>query len=375
MDLLGRASLEVPGGNPRQSLEELDTTAPNSPQLRAARGSNPFVPSIALDLSPPQRQPSPSRTPLSRVKSKINPFEHTRARSRGRADTAESTVGPVGIDEHLQESPETPERRKRSTSPVKKVMSRKTDDSSKSSSRASARRGKTSDEASGIRSLFKGSRGPVARVSDFLWKKDSPDMGRSSGFSTDESDVEELRASQTKSADNSRESSAEQHEHGEDLTIDREKRSFRNEMPEFRSPFENRGRTRGPTRGELRGLDPHRARDEHRETSRANLLEPPPRIDIQNASPSSSPDMKAVDSYYGSDISDNESRRPSFSAGVRGADARLNHILGLPGHHRASHPVTGLYGVDARRGSRPSLEGQRQWSISDRSICTCTGVP
>lgn len=373
----GRASLEVPGGNPRRSLEELDSTAPNSPQIHATKVSNAFVPSIAMDLSPPQRQASPSRNPLSRVKSKMNPFEHARARSRGRADTADSSMGPLGIDELVQESPETPERRKRSTSPIKIVMSRRTDDSSKTSSRGSIRRGKTNDETFGIRGLFKGPRGPVARVSDFLWKKEAPVTGTSSGFSTDESDVEDVRASRIKSTKGSRESSIGDTEQVDEHLHRKDNPSYLNDMPNFTSSFDGRGRTtRTPSdeiASEMMGLDPRQARDERRKTSRANFLEKPPRIDIQNASPASSPDLKPVDSYQGSDISDFDSQRGNFSNGVKGADARLNYILGTPGHHRQGFPVTGLYNVEASRGSRPSLEGNRQWSISDRGISSHRG--
>lgn len=371
-----RTSLEVPGNNPRRSLEDLDSTAPNSPQL-LAKVSNAFVPSIAMDLSPPTRQNSPPRNPLSKVKSKINPFEHSRARSRGRAETTESLVDiPSGNDERAAEIFETPERRKRSSSPVKKVLSRRTDDSSKSSSKGSIRKGKVSDEASGIRGLFKGSRGPVARVSDFLWRKESPLTGISSGFSTDESDGDESRGPDIKSAKGLGESITPQAEDVHEPSHLKESHSYLNEMPTFTSPFERRGRTTVATSDKTSaGMNDltQNMGDEQQSTSHNKPFITPPRIDIQNASPASSPDLKPADSGQGSDISDVESRRGSYPDGVQSADTRLDRILGMPGQHRPGFPVTGLYNVEANRGSRQSLEGKRQWSISDRGISTHRG--
>jgi hypothetical protein len=368
----GRASLEVPGGNPRGSLEELDSTAPNSPQLYASKVGSAFVPSIAMDLSPPPRNSSPSRNPLQRVKSKMNPFEHNRNRSRGRTDASEISVSNLDFDEALGDDPEISEKRKRSISPLKKMPSRRHDDSSKSSSRVSIRRGKTADEASGIRGLFKGSRGPVARVGDFLWKKESPVMSTSSGFSTDESDIEDVPGI-PKMGDTSRESSIGPFEIINDFLPRKEKPSYLNDMPSFTSPFDHRGRARQNSDDEAthaNSSSEREAREERRKVSRANLLEAPPRIDIHNASPSNSPVLEPL-SISDSNVSgrDLDSRRSSFNyPSVKTADQRLNFILGLPGHGRPDVPVTGLYNIEASRVDRPSLDGKRQWSISDAGI-------
>jgi len=370
----GRASLEVPGGNPRISLEGLDSTAPNSPQTRATKVANAFVPSIGMDLSPPppQRPSSPTRNPLLRVKSRINPFEHSRTRSRGRAGTIEKSVSAiVGPPEQVQYPPGTPEKRPRSTSPAKKVPSKRTGDSSTSSLKSSVRKGKANEETSGIRALFKGSRGPVARVSDFLWKKESPSMGTSSGFSTDDSDIEDTRGNK-----DSRDSSMTRADELSLASPTKEKLSYLGEMPSFTSPSERRGRpsrTRSDeTDAGTNSLDQRLAREERRRVSRVNLLGAPPRIDVQNASPSSSPGPnRAVSSHRDSSISDPESRRSSF--GVLSADARLNAVLGLPGRRRSALPVTGLSALEATHGARPSLDGNRQWSISDRGVSAHRG--
>lgn len=354
----GRASLEVPGGNPRSSLDDLDTTAPNSPQLQAAKFANSFVPSISMDLTPPPRKGSPSR--MAKVRSKINPFEHVRSHSRSRNDVAVETpvsgsVLNLNSRDHSK-SPDSVEQRPRSLSPTKQVVYRKTDDSAKTSRKSSIRRGKTGDEPSGIRGLFKGNRNPVARVSEFLWKKDSPIVGTSSGFSSDESDTEDFAF--PNEGNGSRESSTGNPE-GE-----RSSPLPAYDLPSFNSPHE-RGRQGKES------VDPtieRQAREERRRSSRAHLLNPPPRIDISGPSPGSSPDLPPADRFRGdTSYSDFDSRRPSYSSGVHRADARLNDILGRPGHKGAGFPVTGLSGLETT-SKRPSLDGKRQWSISDREV-------
>lgn len=373
----GRASLEVPGGNPRRSLD-LDSTAPNSPETKASKVANAFVPSIAMDLSPPRsRNTSPSRRPLSKVRSKILPFyERTRDSSRVRGEEKISEVVP-DFKEPTPESPDTLEDRRRSRSPIKRVESRKNDDSLKLKKGAgSIRRGKGED--SGIRGLFKGSKNPVTRMSDFLWKKES--SGIASGFSTDESDIEELRSSQTKSEKkSSRESSAGTPlDEFDAIAARKEKPSFIPDMPVFTSPFDRRGRSTRP-KDDPGSPEPSmnqekQAREERRKFSRAHLLELPPRIDVHTASPTSSPDIGAVDRFHrDSSVSDIESTRGSYSNGVQSADARLNAILGLPGRRRNALPITGLSSLETSHDTRPSLEGKRQWSISDRGTSVNRG--
>jgi hypothetical protein len=72
-------------------------------------------------------------------------------------------------------------------------------------------------------------------------------------------------------------------------------------------------------------------------------------------------------------VSDFESRRGSFATGVYGADARLNAILGIPGRKADTLPVTGLSALETSNNHRPSLEGKRHWSISDRGVSVHRG--
>ncbi|KAL2060640.1 hypothetical protein VTL71DRAFT_9281 [Oculimacula yallundae] len=355
----GRASLEVPGFAGRVSLEDLNTTAPNSPDTKARMGDK-FVPSIAMDLSSGRSRPtSPSRRPLSRMRSKIRPF-YERSQESGHHDEDDHIMTSI---EHDQESPDP---RRRSLSPIKKLVSRVTDESQKSSKKAgSIRKGK---EDSGIlRGLFK--RNPVSRVSDLLWKKESsPGLGHSSGFSTDESDIEETR---TPRRMHSRDSSiGTPFEDADDPLPQVERTSYINgvpPLPTFTSPFERRGR---PTRiqSDESYIDPNsRSRllpsRGDRKNGPKHLLEVTPRIDVQNASPTSSPDIGPTSHFHrDSSVSDIDSRRNS----VQIADARLNSILGLPGKRRNALPITGLASLEASHPRRPSLQ-DRQWPISDRS--------
>ncbi|TVY44180.1 hypothetical protein LSUB1_G003149 [Lachnellula subtilissima] len=362
----GRASLEVPGHRSRPSMDDLDSTAPNSPESRATKLANSFIPSIGMDLSSSWgRNLSPARTPLSKVKSKIRPAfrDHSRNRSHSRVrieQTPDSEL-PTPAKEHTPDSPSSADKRRQSTSPVKKTTSRRTDESHKATKKGSLRRGKT--EESGIRGLFKNTRNPVTRVSDMFWKtKESPaGYGGSSGFSTDDSDVEDIKPAKIKAEKPSQSDSAAIEEDSDSLLVEQEKPSYLNDMPTFTSPFERRGR---PIRTRSDNAE-HKAREERRKASRAQLLSPPPRIDVQNASPSSSPDTGHCNRFTrDSSVSDVGSRRESFAPGVEGADARLNAILGLPGKRRNALPITGLSNLETTH----DRSRERQWSISDQSV-------
>jgi hypothetical protein len=363
----GRASLEVPGDNPRSSLDDLNTTAPNSPVSRATKIKNAFIPGLNLDHSSSKsRQNSPTRTPLAKMKSKIKPlyvrgqavdYEHT--------DEDEALFGmssPPAKDQ-FQDYSDVPDPRRRSMSPVKKLSSRTTEDGLKKN--GSIRKSKGED--SGIRGLFK-ARNPVSRVSDLLFKKEPSAVGTSSGFSTDESDFEDARIKVE--AKGSRESSAGL-DNVDELSPPKERSSYlRNVpvLPTFTSPFERRGRSTRVKSNEIH--DPESSTSEKR--SRGRKLDAP-RIDVQNASPTSSPDNRLSRYDRDSSVSDIDSRQGSLSNGVRKADARLNSILGLPGKRRNALPITGLSSLETSHDTRPSLDGKRQWSISDRSMSSRRG--
>ncbi|KAM3069174.1 hypothetical protein ACMFMG_010694 [Clarireedia jacksonii] len=361
----GRPSLDVPSISPRNSLEGLDSTAPNSPQTKASKLVNSFVPSISLDLSSPKsRKSSPTRKrPLSRVRSKISHFrDHSREPSDERDQPDTSRLSIDSIDSRLSQTLDTPNGRNRSTSPTKKLLSRNTDESAKSlKKQASLRRGK--GEESGIRGLFKGSRGPVARVSDFLWKRD----GNNSGPSTDESDTDDYRQPTRKNEKKPPLDRQDTEAIDAEISSNKAIPTYINNMPSFKSPFENRGRSTKARKPE--GV-PDSEASEPEYSSKAHLAAP--RIDIHKASPASSPDLEPAGRRI-SDISDVSTRRGSYTRGVRSADARINAILGYPGQRRDALPVTGLSILEANQNKRPSLDDKRQWSISDSGVSVQRG--
>ncbi|QSZ30860.1 hypothetical protein DSL72_000418 [Monilinia vaccinii-corymbosi] len=360
----GRPSLEVPGVSPRNSLDGLDTTAPNSPQFRASRLSN-FVPSIGLDLSSPRsRRSSPNRKrALSRVRSKINPFrEHSRDRScedePEKSRVSIDSIGSIGSRIDLKEqSPDTPNRRNRSMSPVKKRATRDTDESAKPlKKQTSIRRGKP-DEPSGIRGLFKGSRGPVARVSEFLWKRD----WNNSTASTDESDTEDYRAPVRESEKIILLDKQDSRPVDVDIPHDKSISTYINDMPTFKSPLENRGRSTRSCKAEA----VVEAESPENDNSSRSKLEPPPRIEIDGVSPASSPDGE---NRRISNIFDISTHKGSYIRGVCSADARPNAILGYPGHKVDTMFVTGLSHVKANEDRRPSLDANSRWSHSKSGV-------
>jgi hypothetical protein len=356
----GRASLEVPmqGVRPRQSFDEFDSTAPNSPETRASRASNAFVPSMGFDISPSQsRSSSPLRKPLSRVKDKISSFHDSHKDKR------------VSLDDpriRLDSTPETPspgERQKRSISPFKNSSSKKTDDNARPALKTTGSVRKNKHEESGIRGLFKG-RNPVSRVGDFVWKTAKEQIpGLSSSYSSEDSDLEETSTPPARPKKDSRASSVGTVDHDAPGVVFREKAAYTRDLPKFTSPFEGRGRpVRIRNKDSKSGSDTY-GRESNRATARSSGLEPPPRIDIHNASPTSSPDSGPSNRRKrDSSVSDiDTSRRQSLASGIR-----LNEILGGSGLRRNALPMTGLANLEVN-SDRMSLDSQRQWSISDRA--------
>ncbi|KAG9229922.1 hypothetical protein BJ875DRAFT_473599 [Amylocarpus encephaloides] len=350
----GRASLEVPGSSPRYSLDELDSTAPHSPEATAKSLPNVFIPSI-MDLSPPRsRYTSPTRTPLSKVKHKMNPF-HDHHRDKSNRVLADDSPGPevLSSKEYLPETPVSEEKRRRSISPVKIISGKRP---------ANIRKNKNED--SSIKALFKSSRNPVIRVGDFIWKATKEQLpGISSGFSTDESDIEDIKAPEAKQS--SRTSSAGKLD--DDLSpvaVKNKKPAYSRDLPTFTSSFEPRGRPGRHRSDESKSFLRPRSRETLRKAAQQSALRPPPRIDVYNASPTSSPESDPFSrSKWDSSVFDINSSRQGLASGVR-----LNEVLDLPGKRRNSLPITGLANLEVSHDNRPPLDRKRQWSISDRGV-------
>ncbi|CAG8950983.1 hypothetical protein HYFRA_00006380 [Hymenoscyphus fraxineus] len=364
----GRPSLEVTGMSSRRSMEELDNTAPNSPETKASRAPLAFIPSIAMDLSPPvSRSISPTRT---KAKHKISPFrDHSRDRSRQRLPFEEESPLSAHLRELVPDIPSSTEKRRRSLSPVKSAP-RKSDEISKPSVKKNGSVRKAKGEDSGIKGLFKSSRNPLARAGDFIWKSAKEQLpGFSSAVSTDESDAEDVNTPQSKTQiSHSRASSvgisdAEMTE----LLGRKGDASYSHDLPSFKSPFEGRGR---PVKSRV---DQSKSKSDPQSTETLPdstlILKPPPTINVHGASPPTAlPDGLVTRRLRDPSPSDVEFRRQSLATGTR-----LNEILGMPGHRRDGLPITGLANLEVSQQAHASIDNRRHWSISDREVSVQRG--
>ncbi|KAK0630198.1 hypothetical protein B0T17DRAFT_607224 [Bombardia bombarda] len=327
----GRASLEVPNMARRFSTD-YDTSQPNSPELRAIRDRT-LIPAIGMDLSPASSRPSsPSRNPLTKVKSIF------RERSRDRPADMHSREGDSGIDppaphsERLLDSPATdksglpsPDRRS-SRSPLRKIVSKGTDTSSRSHKITGSVRVRSED--GGLRGLFRGPRidsvlrSGVSKVSDMIWRKEAGAAARDDLYSSTSSDQESDAGI---SRGRSRGTPQRATDRGETDASGQSGKSYLGVMPKFISSTEhNKSTSSGQTPLTVPGSHPA-SQPLSRRSSRFELLKPP-KIDIQTIS-------------------------SSYTDGVRAADARLNAVLAFSKGRDFSSSSVG-----------------RQWSIADQGI-------
>ncbi|KAK3299922.1 uncharacterized protein B0H64DRAFT_314209 [Chaetomium fimeti] len=316
----GRASLEVPTSR-RFSVDD-DTSQPNSPNLRPTPEVG-LVPALGMDLSPmSSRAGSPHRNPLTRVKGIFR--ERSKERNTDAHHLGEDG-GTLNPQDHWTGTPEptgsgvsSPQRRP-SRSPIgERILGHR---SHKSLSSAKLR---GEDGGISFRSLLRGPRidtvlrSGVSKVSDMIWRKDGDD---SSGTSSDDSEVEARGRSRGP-------------RHGRSRSAQDVKTLL--DAPLLQN-YESTSQTQ---------LQHPSVRPISRRSSRFDLLKPP-RIDVQNASPSTSPPPVQVRNQapVGSDT---ESQAGPDD--TRAASIRLDAALALP--HRSTIPAN------------------RQWSIADRSIAS-----
>ncbi len=290
----GRASLEVPR---RRSSADDDTSQPSSPNLRPTRDLS-RVPTIGLDLSPLSSRPgSPHRNPLAKVKS----IFRDRSRERIPESHAEDglTLYPpsetwLGTPESAGSSVPSPQRR-----PSRSPLGHRPH---KSLSSARLR----GEGGAGLRSLLRGPRidtvlrSGVSKVSDMIWRKDGDES-----LSTSDSDAESRGRSRRP-------------RHGRSLSV-QDAKSLMDAPPLL--PDNKTGRFQHPP-----------SRPISRRSSRFDLLKPP-RIDVQNASPSvSPPQLPTLPHDVGSDAE-------SQAGDIRAATARLDAVLARNTRHWSiAHP-------------------------------------
>ncbi|KAM7222210.1 hypothetical protein V8F06_002482 [Rhypophila decipiens] len=373
---VSRTSLEVPSSaRGRRFSIDYDTSQPNSPDLRAVRDSA-LVPAIGFDLSPPPSRPSsPSRNPLSRVRS------HFRDRSRNRlvepalSEAEDNTEIPAVPWEKLMDSPMTdksglasPERRA-SRSPLRKVISRGTDASHHSNKSTGSHRLRHEDGSSGLRGLFRGPRidsvlrSGVSKVSDIIWRKERDDD--TSSTSSDESDMEQVRGRTRGSLplpDSRRAQDA----------ANRSGKTFLEVMPQFEHvPGKSTSKDRSGLY--VPSASPS-SRPLSRRSSRFDMLKPP-KLDVQAASPTPSPPPEAV---RGSETpSESGSRKSAAIDGVRAADARLNAVLQFPPQQGSQQfPTASQWSITDRNGNPRPIPGvvSRREAARLRAALLSTGI-
>ncbi|KAI0380181.1 hypothetical protein F5Y04DRAFT_257618 [Hypomontagnella monticulosa] len=353
----GRPSLEVPGPNYRLSTD-LDSSRPESPDSRPSRGPNIPMPTIGMDLSPPESRPgSPGRKPFSRVKSIFR--DRSRERERGGDNTVrekdEKIDTPIESPELLNLSAVTAERfqspdRRRSKSLTRKIIQKGTNESHKSHRSVGSIKLKGDDQV-GLRSIFKGGakidgmiRGSVSKVTDLIWKKDSDGEGGTSTSSDSDSDEEPKRGRFRESVPLSRNSSRRRDGNRQ--------KNYLDVMPPFKSASISNDK---PVSEEVDALTVTTASSRPSRSPRFDRLKPP-RIDIRNASPTSSDLKPVLKARFArdSDVSDAEShgRNSLDLTKSRTASKDLSEIMPLP-----------QLPTDSRRLSQPA----RHWSISNRS--------
>ncbi|KAK3355655.1 hypothetical protein B0H65DRAFT_417322 [Neurospora tetraspora] len=366
----------------RRFSTDYDTSPPYSPNLRPMH--DVLVPGLGMDVSPRSTRPSspiassPSRNPLTKVRSIF------RDRSSERLAELPSHIGREENPESVQflsdrqpvESPATlgtatgmlsPPERKASRSPLRKIVTKGTDSSQKSN-KSTGNHKLREDGSSSLKGLFRGQRidsvlrSGVSKVSDMFWRKETAPGPVDEYGSSDESDAESRGRSRSLTSSPPRKAGRSPSNYGK---ANGEK-SYLDVMPQFIPAAEkhhSKSKSVGGSieqNGLLSASPPSRPLS--RRSSRFELLKPP-KIDVQNASPTSSPGPLEITRSrpWASDVSDVEgSRKSSVNTdvgGVRDTDARLNAMLSM---------------AKGRQLSNASSVGR--WSIADRGE-NATPVP
>jgi len=397
-EIAARASLdEQRFAHHRMSSDDFDSTAPNSP---TASG---FVPSIAINLSPPVSPPSSAPSLRKPLPAKSNPIRRARSSSVNKRGVSEDDLeagSGTSADISRQATNESQLvnmlRKERTTPPGSGLLSPKKIESLRGSIR-SIKDGNVPD--SRLRGLFKGGRlaelvgGEVSRVGDMLWKKDNSSCPSqtispvASSFASEESDFDDgdVGAFDSSPKDNLSRSISNTDDDGglSRKPIDSDKPKYHmSNLPSFQPSI---NRNRGLSKATKASPDyDHITRQQLalRERGRSSRFDrlAPPKIDMRgiSPSPSRSPSPEHAESRV---TYDEDSRHSSSSRSrrrVRSADRRLNALLDIPGKVGTGNPApTGLSGLAVRQQEsreRPTLGDKRQWSISDRGVSAVRGT-
>ena len=397
-----RASLDEDRFHHRRiSSDDLDLTAPSSPMAPG------FVPSIAINLSPPASPPSTVSSPQKSLALRTGSSRRDRSQSTDRPAINDIDPDPNGMTDlsrqttkHSQKGSASGKGRfadssNGSFSPVRiEAAGNKTRPLNGNPIR-SIKNANVSD--SRLRGLFKGGRiaelvgSEVSRVGDMFWRKDNSHASRvaspvSSYAPSDESDLDDGEMSVSASSpknDLSRATTRDDGSLSRVSTNSEKPRYYMSNLPSFRSSTHRDEQSPQSTKATPNHDHITRQQLAQRERGRSSRFDrlAPPKMDMRGISLPSSREHSPAPSQSRRTY-DEGSRHSSSSRSdrqVRSADRRLNLVLGIPGKSGTGHvpPTTGLAGLDSKAREspqRPDLESKRQWSISDQSVSTVRGT-
>ena len=389
----------------RMSSDDFDSTVPNSPTTPG------FIPSIAINFSPPESPQAATESPLKRTLSgRIGSFRRNRSQSVNRRAVSENTaVTDSGTSTDISRQTTNVSRQTTNDSQphnmLLKERSMHLGNGFLSPAKADPVPGRhrplenksvrsirdTGGLDSRFKGFFKGGRfaeivgNEVSRVGDMLWKKDSNNISdmRSevSSLAPEESDMDEGDVSGIENspvADLSRITTTTEGTNKlsrASTNSERPKYHISN-LPSFRSPSNKEEQTPRSIKSTPEHDHITRQQIALRERGRSSRFDrlAPPKIDMRgiSPSPSRSPSPNRQHLLVALDDDAREGSRSRSAKRVRSADKRLNAILAIPASISGSAP-SGLAGSESRPGNmkeRPSMEGKRQWSIADRGVST-----
>ena len=380
----------------RMSSDDFDSTAPSSPTTSG------FIPSIAINLSPPASPSNPAVSPKKSLPGRIGSFRRNRSRSahnravsenEARADSGTSTdisrqtTNEAQLPSRLQKerksraangllSPVNTDSRAVRYRPLEGKSIRSIKDANMSESR--------------FRGLFKGGRiaelvgNEVSRVGDMLWRKDSSNAvsrvnSPASSFASEDSDGDDGDVSNLENSPKDDLSRTTTNNEGvgkisRTSTNSDKPKYYMSNLPSFRSPFSKEEQSPRPSTEYDHITRQQLAQRERGRSSRFDRLAPP-KIDMKGISPSSSrspsPNLTRSQGNYDDDY--RHASRSRSGQRVRSADRKLKAMLAIPGKVGGGPAPTGLSGLaNHPQSTREGLgtDGKRQWSIADRGVST-----
>lgn len=253
----------------------------------------------------------------------------------------------------------------------------------------------SNDSESKLRGFFKGGRiaelvgNEVHKVGDKLWKKESMNnlsrVSTKSGYASDDSDLEaDLSALDSSPEDFLSRGTTNQEKIGQlvqkPTAVDKIKNI--NPLSGFRSQHIKHDQSSDNLNTSSK--DDHITRQQiaQRDRGRSSRFDrlAPPKIDVKGMLSRPSASMTRTRTRD-TNISYSESHQSSGSASgtpVHAVDRRYNVVLGTPGNVGSSRPQVSILSDQEshqhRTGSRPGIEKQRQWSISDRGVSAVRGT-